>query len=132
MYTASCLCGRIEFKIQQEIDKIFICHCKQCQKAQGSAFVAVAVVKRNNIDFIKGENILSYYSATQGKKRVFCSNCASPLYSCRDDLPEIVRLRVGIINSTLKAKIYSHKFTRHKASWFEICKDESLIFLDGE
>lgn len=130
MYTASCLCGEIEFNIKQRVDKIFICHCQQCQKAQGSAFVAVAVIERKNIQFINGENLLNYYSATQGKKRFFCRNCATPLYSYRDDLPEVIRLRVGVINEPLYTKIYAHAFTRYKAKWFEIPKDQSLRFLE--
>lgn len=130
MYTTSCLCGGVEFKIKQEIDKIFVCHCQQCQKAQGGAFVAVSIIETKKIELIKGDDLIGEYSATVGKKRVFCRKCASPLYSCRDDFPEIVRLRVGIINESLNAKIYSHAFTRYKAAWFETPKDGSLIFLE--
>lgn len=56
MYTASCLCGEIEFNIKQRVDKIFICHCQQCQKAQGSAFVAVAVIERKYSIYKWGES----------------------------------------------------------------------------
>ncbi|MDI5983376.1 GFA family protein [Halomonas sp. M4R5S39] len=35
------------------------------------------------------------YRATPNKARVFCSECGSPLYSDRDDLPEAKRLRLG-------------------------------------
>lgn len=47
MYTASCLCGEIQLDIHQNIDKIYVCHCKSCQKAQGAAFAAVAVIEKN-------------------------------------------------------------------------------------
>ncbi len=57
------------------------------------------------------------------KKRVFCKHCASPLFSARLDLPDVVRLRVGIINEAVKAKIMSHAFTENKAAWFEILDD---------
>lgn len=130
MYTASCLCGGIEFKIKQSIDQIFVCHCKQCQKAQGSAFVAISIIETQNLEMIKGDHLIGEYSATAGKKRVFCSQCASPLYSARDDLPNVVRLRIGIINEALDAKIYSQAFTRYKANWFNIAEDDSLRFLE--
>lgn len=130
MYTASCLCGGIQFNIHQEIDQIFICHCKQCQKAQGSAFVAIAVIATQNLVLIKGEDLITEYSAVPAKKRVFCRNCASPLYSAREDLPDVIRLRVGIINEDVPAKVFSHAFTRYKAAWFEIPQDSSLVFLE--
>lgn len=47
------------------------------------------------------------------------------MFSARLDLPEIVRLRVGIINEPLKAQIASHAFTNDKAAWFEILDDHA-------
>ena len=128
MYTASCLCGGIQLIIHQEIPKIFVCHCKQCQKAQGSAFVAIAPVQLENLEFVQGLNLVGEYYATENKKRTFCTKCASPLFSARLDLPEVVRLRVGIINEDIQAKIYSHAFIAYKACWFDISNDDSLKF----
>ena len=123
MYTASCLCGGIQLKINAEIPKVFICHCQQCQKAQGAAFVAIAPVLSKDLEILAGQDLFAEYWATENKKRVFCKNCASPLFSARLDLPEVIRLRVGIINEPLKAEIASHAFTQNKAAWFEILDD---------
>ena len=123
MYTASCLCGGIQLKINTEIPHVFVCHCQQCQKAQGSAFVAIAPIETKNVEIVKGQELCSEYYATPNKKRVFCKNCGSPLFSARLDLPDVIRLRVGIINEPLKAEIASHAFTDYKAAWFEILDD---------
>nr|WP_174505472.1 GFA family protein [Acinetobacter sp. Marseille-Q1620] len=123
MYTASCLCGGIQFKIHAEIPKIFICHCKQCQKAQGSAFAAIAPIKTQDLEIVRGEELFKEYFATENKKRVFCKNCGSPIFSARLDLPDVVRLRVGIINESLAAKINSHAYIKYKVEWFEIFDD---------
>lgn len=123
MYTASCLCGGIQLEIRSEISKIYVCHCQQCQKAQGSAFVAITPIDNKDFIIVQGDELLGEYYATENKKRVFCKQCASPLYSARLDLPDVVRLRVGIINEAVKAKIISHAFTKHKAAWFEILDD---------
>ncbi|MBJ9953970.1 MULTISPECIES: GFA family protein [unclassified Acinetobacter] len=123
MYTASCLCGGIQLKIRSEISEIFVCHCQQCQKAQGSAFVAITPIQSKNLEIVQGKELFAEYYATANKKRVFCKHCASPLFSARLDLPDVVRLRVGIINEAVKAKIMSHAFTANKAAWFEILDD---------
>lgn len=34
-YTASCLCNGVQLRINAELEPIMVCHCKQCQKAQG-------------------------------------------------------------------------------------------------
>lgn len=36
-YTASCLCNGVQLRINAELEPIMVCHCKQCQKAQGAA-----------------------------------------------------------------------------------------------
>lgn len=123
MYTASCLCGEIQLKINSKIPKIFICHCKECQKAQGSAFVAIAPIATQDLEVLKGQELLGEYYASDNKKRVFCKHCASPILSARLDRPDVVRLRVGIINEVLNAEINSHAYTDEKAAWFEILDD---------
>ena len=123
MYTASCLCNGIQLKINAEISQIFICHCQQCQKAQGSAFVAITPVAKQNLEIVQGEALMTEYFASPNKKRVFCKVCGSPLYSARSALPDVVRLRVGIINEILNAEIVSHAFCGEKAGWFELLDD---------
>ena len=125
MYTASCLCGGIQLKIHDEIPQVFVCHCQQCQKAQGSAFVAIAPIQAQNLEIVTGKELFGEYYASENKRRVFCKKCASPLFSARLDLPDIVRIRVGIINEPLKAKIASHAFIHYKAAWFEILDNAS-------
>lgn len=128
MYTASCLCGKIQITINQDIPQLYVCHCQQCQKAQGSAFVAIAPIKKKNLEITTGENVIAEYFATANKKRTFCKECGSPLFSERIDFPDIVRLRVGIINEPLQAKVYSHAFVKYKANWFNLPQDGALRF----
>ncbi|OTG66501.1 GFA family protein [Acinetobacter silvestris] len=131
MYTASCLCGAVQFKINTEISEVFVCHCQQCQKAQGSAFAAIAVIQTKDLKIIKGQDSFGEYFSTENKKRVFCKNCASPLFSARLDLPDVIRLRVGIINEPLNAKIGAHAYTTYKAAWLGIV-DHPTQFSEGQ
>ncbi|CAB1221782.1 GFA family protein [Acinetobacter bouvetii] len=55
MYKASCLCGGVQIRIKQEIQNIYVCYCKQCQKAQGSAFVAIAPIDLKNLQIYEGQ-----------------------------------------------------------------------------
>jgi hypothetical protein len=117
MYTASCLCGAIQIDIQHEISEINICHCQQCQKAQGGAFAAVAVISKSDLQIKAGlKEIQSYYSSAS-KKRCFCQICASPLWSERDELPDVIRLRVGLINEPLNVQKLNHAFLDEKSLW---------------
>lgn len=123
MHKGSCLCGRIQYRYDGEIDEISRCHCRQCQKGQGSAFVAVAPVQAEKFQIVRGQEYLKEFRASPNKARVFCRECGSPLYSTRDDLPAIKRLRIGTLETPIQAVRQYHAFVAAKASWYEIRDD---------
>ncbi|MBJ9985836.1 GFA family protein [Acinetobacter sp. S40] len=120
MFTASCLCEGIQLRLLAPLNPIYICHCKQCQKAQGAAFAAITQVEIKDMQVVKGENLLQSYFATPNKKRVFCKQCGSPVYSARLDKPDVVRLRAGLINESVDVNVVSHAYVNSKAFWHVI------------
>ena len=36
--TGGCQCGSIRYRIKQEANMLYACHCRDCQKQSGSAF----------------------------------------------------------------------------------------------
>lgn len=120
MHKGSCLCGNVQYEYEGEINEISRCYCNQCQKGQGTAFVAVAPVVANKFRLVKGQAYLKEFSASPGKRRVFCGECGSPLYSARDDLPGIKRLRVGTLDTIVQPSKQYHAFVSQKVSWYEI------------
>jgi len=115
-----CLCRGVRYEYHGEIDEISICHCSQCRKAQGSAFVAVAPIAAEKFKLLRGEHLLKEYRAAPNKARVFCSNCGSPIYSARDDLPDTKRLRLGTVETPVRCSNRYHIYAASKASWHEI------------
>lgn len=120
MIRGSCLCGGVRYEYDGSIDEISICHCSQCRKAQGSAFVAVAPLRSDRFRIIAGAELLKEYRAIPQKARVFCSRCGSPIYSARDDLPGVRRLRLGTVETPVECANAYHIFTGSKASWYAI------------
>lgn len=119
MYSGSCLCGKVSYTYSGELNEVSMCHCSQCRKAQGSAFVAVCPVESDKLVF-SGENNIQKFQSTAGKYRAFCGECGSPLYSAREDLPEVKRLRIGTLDQQIKPDNRYHKFVSYKADWFDI------------
>lgn len=117
MFQGSCLCGQVRYEYDGEITEISMCHCTQCRKAQGTAYVAVSPVESTKMRLTAGAQLLKEYRATPGKARVFCSHCGSPLYSARDDLPNVKRLRLGTIDTPFQCATAYHIHTASKADW---------------
>jgi len=120
MYSGSCLCGKVKFTITTKISDIVFCHCSLRRKAQGSAFATNGNVAAKNIKFISGEDNLTRYLYSEHQTKLFCKTCGSPILSKNTQTPDIVRVRVGSIESELNEAPEAHIFVDSKANWDEI------------
>lgn len=123
MYTGSCLCGGVQFRITGELEPIQMCHCGQCRKAQGTAFVTNIPVSEAAFELLGGEELLSEFESSPGKWRVFCKTCGSPILSKTTAQPGVVRIRAGTLDGELATRPAFHIFTAHKANWLDIRDD---------
>jgi hypothetical protein len=119
-YSGSCLCGRVSFRIEGELEPIQVCHCQQCRKAQGGPLVTVIPVAAPAFTFVNGEELLRSYESSPGKQRLFCSECGSPVLSRRQSLSGVVRVRAGLINEPLPVRPAWHAHTESKCNWWPI------------
>lgn len=124
MLNGSCLCGRVTYEISSPIDSLTYCHCSRCRKASGSAFSAVTPVNAKKFRILSGQIFLSEY-LRMGVSRFFCRNCGSPIFSTREDAHEILRVRLGTLDSTVTQKVSAHIFVGSKAEWDDILDNAS-------
>lgn len=120
MITGSCLCGGVKFQIAGRIGPVVYCHCRQCQKAQGTAFATTAPVRAQYFELLSGRELIREYESSPGKYRAFCSVCGSPIYSRRPADPDTYRIRLGTLDGDPGRRPVSHVWTSSKAPWFEI------------
>jgi len=120
MYNGSCLCGKVKFTIENEIKDIIYCHCSLCRKAQGSAFATNANVNTEYFNFLTGENNLTAYQYNETQTKLFCKTCGSPIMSKNTLHPNIIRIRLGTIDSEITERPKAHIFVRSKANWENI------------
>lgn len=123
MHKGSCLCGAVAYEINGTLEPILFCHCSRCRKANGSAFVAVSPVAASAFKIVKGEESLRSYRTDAGVHRVFCGTCGSPIIGKRENMPEMVRLRIGTLDTPLETHVSAHIFTGSQAEWYDILDD---------
>jgi len=120
MLEGGCLCGGVRFRIHGKLGPAGFCHCKQCQRASGSAFAANAPVRTRYLELSSGSDLLKEYESSPGKFRAFCGRCGSPIYSRRDSEPELRRIRLGSLDSDPERRPLGHVWVRSKAPWYSI------------
>ncbi len=90
-FTGGCACGAIRYECSAEPVMSFNCHCRDCQRASGSAFAANVYVPAPAFTFTKGEP--QYYSVpglNGNMHRGFCSACGSPIAVKGDAFPDLM------------------------------------------
>jgi hypothetical protein len=120
MHTGSCLCGAVKYEVRGDLGTAVYCHCSRCRKASGSAFASNVVVAAKDFVVVEGKASLTTFSTPEGVHRVFCSRCGSPIISRRDSLPDVLRLRLGTLDTPVPAAPSAHIFVGSKAAWWEI------------
>lgn len=117
MIAGGCLCNGVRYEYDGAIEEISICHCSMCRKAQGSAYVAVSPIDTARFRILRGQELLREFRSAPNKVRVFCSHCGSPIYSARDDLPDVRRLRLGTVETPFVCANAYHIWVSSKATW---------------
>ncbi|KEQ17314.1 GFA family protein [Endozoicomonas numazuensis] len=117
MYKGSCLCGSIQIELKGPISDIIHCHCSLCRKSSGTAYATNGFIEAKDLKVIDAENQLAFFERVEGKKRHFCRQCGSPVYSSNAANPERYRIRLGILDSEITERPISHNFITSKAEW---------------
>lgn len=84
-WTGGCLCGSTRYEVSGPRFDGFVCYCRMCQRASGSAFAALFYVAEENVEITKGRP--RSYESSPGVHRDFCGDCGSPLFFRRLNRP---------------------------------------------
>lgn len=80
--SSSCLCGAVKLTVTGQDKGAVACHCGNCQKASGSAFMHNYRFLKADMKWDKGEDMVKEYADKNTKTgntlyRHFCSGCVS-------------------------------------------------------
>ncbi|KAA1003761.1 GFA family protein [Paraburkholderia panacisoli] len=117
-----CLCGAVQYQADGASLAQLICHCRDCQRASGSAGLPVVVVSASAFSF-KGET--RTYTKTGGSgmptTRNFCAHCGSLLFGTPAHASEIVTIYAGTLDEPWRfsAEFIQFSSGRHRLDGHE-------------
>lgn len=118
MHHGSCLCQGVTFTVSGDLPPIQVCHCSQCRQAQGGPVATNMAVDEAQVSWLSGQELFQFYESSPGKLRCFCRVCGSPLFSRRESLPGVLRLRAGLFIGPLQAQVGWHFYCASQANWW--------------
>lgn len=117
--TGGCSCGEVTYEITDAPLFTQACHCTDCQRTTGSAFVVHAVLAEKDFA-ITGETRASQLSTGSGAGREhhFCPTCGTPIWVryLYHQVP-VIALRTGTLDDASQLPPQAHIFTRSKQPW---------------
>jgi hypothetical protein len=129
MIQGSCLCGGIEFEIdEQHILIINNCLCTYCQKSSGSAFATSVQILGPHFRWLSGRELVSTFESSPGNHRAFCKVCGSGAPQSADWIG-LVTVPAGALDGDPVARPVINIFAESKAPWYE--PDRSIASVQG-
>ena len=133
----SCLCRGVQFRVASTEfsghPKVAHCYCQMCRKFHGSAFSAFMEVRRDKLEWTKGEDLIKNFSmineAGRETIRSFCSVCGSSLlfnseFNKTDGTIEVALGTFDHFDSSQPLpRADAHIYTAFKAPWYNIPED---------
>lgn len=117
--TGGCQCGAVRYEAAGEPSFSLFCHCRDCQRASGTAFVAAMRVPATGFRITQGtpKHYASRSDAGNAVSRFFCGDCGSPLYIQVATRPDIVGLRVGSLDDPSGFRPEADIFVKSAQPW---------------
>jgi hypothetical protein len=63
-YEGGCSCGELRYRINANPLIVHACHCRQCQRIAGGAFVMNALVEKSEVETLSGDTADCHFPAT--------------------------------------------------------------------
>lgn len=97
-FTGGCLCGSVRYECSAEPIAMGNCHCRDCQKATGTAYAAGLLVSQSAVTItgdVKYHEVIGDSGSLVG--RGFCPNCGSFVFS-KPPIPELMGILAGSLD----------------------------------
>jgi hypothetical protein len=122
--SGGCACGAIRYETAADPVVMLNCHCRDCQKAGGSAYAAIVVMPKAAVVLTREPQ----YHRIVGKagkavERGFCPLCGSQVTLQLERLPDVLGLQAGSLDDPSLFKPTMDLFTDSAQPWDHMAPD---------
>ena len=116
-----CACGAVRYRLTSDPLFVHCCHCLNCQRQTGSAFVINLLIETDRVELLEGEPQPVSVPRTGGKKQKIwrCPTCQVAVYS-QYTSPRVRFVRGGTLDDPTGVMPDAHIYTRSKVDWVQL------------
>ena len=116
-----CSCGAIRYRIASDPLVVHCCHCLNCQRQTGSAFVVNLLIEADRVELLAGDPQPVDAPRDDGStQQIFrCPACQVAIYS-HYGWPAVSFVRGGTLDDPSTVTPDVHIYTRSKVPWVKL------------
>lgn len=124
-FEGGCACESVRYRLSAKPMFVHCCHCRDCQRQTGSAFVINALIETARIEILSGAPEPVPVPTESGRQHdVYrCPHCQTALWSDYGKRPALRFVRVGTLDDASSLVPDVHIFTRSKLPWIGLPGD---------
>ena len=114
-----CACGKVRYQLRSAPMFVQCCHCRDCQRETGSAFVVNALIETDRIA-VEGDAPEPHAMPTNSGRPLDvyrCTVCQTALWSDYGRRPALRFVRACTLDDPAALAPAAHIFTRSKLPW---------------
>jgi hypothetical protein len=119
-----CACGALRYRLASEPMFVHCCHCLNCQRQTGSAFVVNLLIETDGVEVLAGTAQPVDAPRDDGSVQTIfrCPACQVAVFS-QYGRPEVRFVRAGTLDEPTGVRPDVHIFTRSKVGWVTLPDD---------
>lgn len=120
-----CACGAVRYRLLDAPLIVHCCHCRDCQRQTGSAFVINALIETARIALLRGAPAPLAVPTESGRPHDIhrCPACRTALWSDYGRRPALRFVRVGTLDDPAALPPDVHIYTRSRLPWVSLPAD---------
>jgi hypothetical protein len=114
-----CACGAVRYRLASAPMFVHCCHCRDCQRQTGSAFVLNAMIETDRVAILASDPKPLAVPTDSGRPhRIFrCPACQTAVWSEYGGIARLRFVRVGTLDDPAALPPDIHIYTRSKLPW---------------
>jgi len=123
--TGGCACGALRYRLASRPMFVHCCHCRDCQRQTGSAFVLNALIETARVEKLAGETRSVAVPTDSGRPHEIhrCPICETAVWSHYGGRPALSFVRVGTLDEPSALPPDVHIYVRSKLPWIALPPD---------
>jgi hypothetical protein len=117
-----CACGSVRYRLASAPMFVHCCHCRDCQRQTGSAFVLNALIEADRVRLVSGDVDRAGVPTDSGRPQMIyrCRSCKIAVWSNYGGVDKLRFVRIGTLDEPAALTPDVHIYVRSKLPWVKL------------